>query len=198
MTKYFMDWEFNENGVLVRPISVGFVCEDGRELYLINAEQDLLLFAEDNERGEFLRREVLPSLPIKPGRLDPYVWDTAHPDYETHVFSKAAMRTQILDFMRASKGPVELWANYAAYDMLCLNQLWGSMRDKDPILPWYCNDLQQHLWSFEVNPVSLPQQAAGTLHNALGDARHLRDCYDFAATIILSRNSMVSRVRVEP
>lgn len=191
MTRYYMDWEFNEDGVLVRAISAGFVCEDGRELYLVNAEQDLSLFAEDNERGEFLRREVLPSLPIKRGRLDPYVWDTANPDYETHVFSRAAMRAQILDFMRASKGPVELWANCGAYDMICLNQLWGSMRDKDPILPWYCNDLQQTLRSFVINETSLPQQHPGTTHNALGDARHLRDCYDFASAIVLNRHAMV-------
>jgi hypothetical protein len=184
-----MDWEFNENGVLVRPISVGFVCEDGRELYLINAEQDLSLFAEDNERGEFLRAEVLPFLPIMKGRLDPYVWDTAHPDYEKHVFSRAAMRAQILTFMQASKGMPELWANYAVYDMICLNQLWGSMRDKDPILPWYCNDLQQMLRSYVINPASLPQQHPGTLHNALGDARHLRDCHDWAADIILHRTN---------
>lgn len=192
-----MDWEFNENGVLVRPISAAFVCEDGRELYLINAEQDLSLFAEDTDTGEFLRRHVLPSLPVKPGKLDPYVWDTGHPHYETHVFGRTAMRAKILHFMRASKGVVELWANYGVYDMLCLNQLWGRMIDKDPILPWYCNDLQQTLRSFQINPVSLPQQDPETLHNALGDARHLRDCHDFAATIILNRATMV-KVRFEP
>lgn len=193
MTKYFMDWEFNENGVLVRPISGAFVCEDGRELYLINAEQDLSLFAEDNERGEFLRREVLPSLPIKyTGHVShPFEWDTAHLDYEKHVFSRAAMRAQILTFMQASKGMPELWANYGVYDMVSLNQLWGSMRDKDPILPWDYNDLQQHLRSFEVNPASLPQQNPGTLHNALGDARHLRDCYDWASGIIHHRRNMM-------
>jgi hypothetical protein len=184
-----MDWEFLENGVTVLPISAAFVCEDGRELYLINAEFDVTRFADNTETGVFLRNNVMPTLPVMPGRVDPYVWDTAHPHYETHVFHRAAMRAQILAFMRASKGPVELWANYATYDMLCLNQLWGSMRDRDPILPWYCNDLQQMLRSYVINQASLPQQDPETLHNALGDARWLRDAHEWASTIILNRST---------
>ena len=196
--RYFMDWEFNEDGVLVRPISAAFVCEDGRELYLINAEQDLSLFAENTETGVFLRNHVLPTLPIKAGRLDPYVWDTGHPHYEAHVFSRSAMRAQILHFMRARSGPVELWANYGVYDMICLNQLWGSMRDKDPILPWYCNDLQQTLRSHVINAAGLPQQDSETIHNALGDARWLRDAHAWASSIILHRSGTVDRYRPGP
>lgn len=190
-----MDWEFYEDGLTVMPISVGLVDETGRELYMVNAEANLHVFAMNTPTGVFLRNHVLPTLPVKAGKVDPYVWDTDHPHYEAHVFSRAAMRAQILTYMRARNGVVELWANYGVYDMLCLNQLWGAMRDKDPILPWYCNDLQQMLRSFLVNPASLPQQDPETEHNALGDARHLRDCHDFASTIILNRSR---HMRMEP
>jgi hypothetical protein len=186
-----MDWEFFEDGLTIMPISVGFVCEDGRELYMVNAEANLHAFAVQNETGVWLRKHVLPTLPVKMGQLDPYVWDTDHPHYEAHVFSKAAMRAQILHYMRASSGFPELWANYGAFDMVCLKWLWGNMRAQDPIMPWYCNDLQQLLRSNVVNPASLPQQDPETEHNALGDARHLRDCYDWASTLILNRRNMV-------
>lgn len=189
--RYFMDWEFDEDGVRVNPISVALVCEDGRELYLINSEYDLSRFADNDRTAVFLRNNVLPTLPVKVGLIDPYAWDVEHPHYDVHVFHRAAMRAQILHFMRARLGVVELWADYGVYDMMCLNQLWGRMIDKDPILPYYCNDLQQTLRSFQINPVSLPQQDPETLHNALGDARHLRDCYDWARSIILNRHTMV-------
>ena len=37
-TKYFLDTEFIEDGKTIDLISLGIVCEDGRELYLQNSE----------------------------------------------------------------------------------------------------------------------------------------------------------------
>ena len=45
--KYFIDWEFLENGKTLIPISFGAVAEDGREIYLINKE-----LATDFKNGE--------------------------------------------------------------------------------------------------------------------------------------------------
>jgi len=41
--KYFLDTEFIEDGVTIDLISIGMVSEDGRELYLGNAECQFLM-----------------------------------------------------------------------------------------------------------------------------------------------------------
>ena len=40
MTRYFLDTEFIEDGKTIDLISIGIVCEDGRELYLANRNCD--------------------------------------------------------------------------------------------------------------------------------------------------------------
>lgn len=39
--KYFFDTEFIEDGRTIDLVSIGIVCEDGREYYAVSAEADL-------------------------------------------------------------------------------------------------------------------------------------------------------------
>lgn len=189
--EYFLDTEFFEDGKTIELISMAFVDGNGCELYMVNAEFNLHRYAGEDETAVWLRKNVVPHLPVKVGNLDPWVWDVEHPDYETHVFSRAAMRAQILTFMRARSGVPVLWANYSAYDFVALRQLWGNMRAQDPMIPWYCNDLQQTLRDHVINSLSLPRQDPSTEHHALGDAKHLRECVTFARDVIRHRQRMV-------
>lgn len=189
--RYFYDCEFLEDGRTIEPISIGFVAEDGRELYLINGEFPLERFDE----SPWLKANVLPYLPILAhgdvlwsdgGTRALWEWDTDKAEYLHSVWNRKQIRDQISGFVAGGSGCLELWANYGAYDHICLMQLWGAMVDRDPILPMYTNDLQQMLRTWMINPGSMPQQVNGQ-HRAIDDARHLRDCYAEAIRIHRAR-----------
>jgi len=97
--KYWFDFEFEENGETIKPISVGFICEDGREYY---AE-----FAEYNRASApaWLSENVIPLLggPIKP---------------------TAVIALDLVDFLGASP---EIWGWFGSYDWVVLCQLYGTM-----------------------------------------------------------------------
>ena len=65
--RYFYDSEFIEDGVIIDLVSIGVVCEDGREYYAVSSE-----FNPD-KAGPWVRRNVLPKLP------PPSVPAVAHP-----------------------------------------------------------------------------------------------------------------------
>lgn len=67
--------------------------------------------------------------------------------------------------------PVQLWANYGAYDHVRLMQLWGPMVARPPFLPMFTRDLQQFAADLGVPEEDFPKQESGA-HDALADARH--------------------------
>ncbi len=71
---------------------------------------------------------------------------------------------------------VELWADYGAYDHVLLCQLYGPMIDLPQNIPMFTNEFQQY-WRSKGCP-DLPYQSPLSLHDALGDARHLKLCYE--------------------
>lgn len=65
--RHFYDTEFLEDGRTIELISIGIVCEDGREYYAVNADMPL----ERIRDHRWLMDNVLPSLPLRePGVLD--------------------------------------------------------------------------------------------------------------------------------
>jgi len=54
--KYFFDFEFMDNGILIDPLSIGIVSEDGREYY---AE---FLLARRQYASEWVKQNVIPKL----------------------------------------------------------------------------------------------------------------------------------------
>ncbi len=145
--RYFYDTEFIEDGTTIDLISIGVVCEDGREYYAISTEFD------PDRAGVWVRRNVLDKLP-SPG--DP-AWR-----------SRARIKAELTEFFAAGAGEPELWAWFAAYDHVALAQLWGAMPALPRALPRFTRELRQR-WEdaeFPWIPDSGPDQ-----HHALADAR---------------------------
>lgn len=166
------DTEFLEDGKTIRLISIGMVAEDGRELYRIVDDEDLI---SDAHQHEWLKANVVPHLPLKhsPAFDDGWDWDTEHADWPSVLLRESAAE-DVRAFIQETPG-AELWAWYGAYDHVALCQLWGSMVDLPEGVPMWTNDLKQEVERFG-NP-TLPKQD-GAEHCALADARWVRDMYD--------------------
>ncbi|MER6515127.1 hypothetical protein [Nonomuraea sp. NPDC001636] len=163
--RIFYDTEFHENGSTIDLISIGMVCEDGRELYAVSSEFDQTAVRQH----PWLREHVWPSLPIRknqPGVRGVDALDRDHPD----VRPRAQIARLVTQFIQGTPDP-QLWAWYGAYDHVALAQLFGPMIDLPPGVPMWTNDLRQECERLG-NP-QLPDQPAG-MHNALADARHNR------------------------
>ena len=163
--RYFYDCEFIDDGVTVDLISIGIVAENGDDYYSINCDAPWRRIA----KHQWLVDNVVNSLPRIEGTTwskltNPLSIDFDHPS----VQSKSAIANQVKNFLLRDEDP-ELWAWYAAYDHVCLAQLWGPMSNLPAGIPKWTNDLKQECVR-QGNP-ALPVQAVGE-HNALDDARH--------------------------
>lgn len=167
--RIFYDMEFVERGrdLPLRLVSVGMVCDDGRELYLINEE-----CLSDVARHPWLSFNVLPHLPAKGtiagGILE---WDREHADYE-RVLPLDTLVTFVREFMVETRD-LELWAYYGAYDHVVLCQLFGSMAELPSGIPMWTHELMQE-WERAGRPTLPPMIGE---HNAINDARWARDLH---------------------
>lgn len=177
--KIFYDCELLEDGTTIRLISIGMVREDGRYIYRIVEDNQLMI---DVWNHPWLRANVVPSLPIESefdaldldGTYKPLVvWESHHPDYY-NVKPKPLVAEDIARFILSTPNP-ELWAYYGAYDHVALCQLWGRMIDLPGGIPMWTNDLKTEIQR-QGNP-ELPQQLDG-LHNALSDANWNKEVYE--------------------
>ncbi|MGQ0574642.1 MAG: polyadenylate-specific 3'-exoribonuclease AS [Pseudonocardia sp.] len=145
--RFFYDCEFIEDGTTIDLVSIGVVGEDGREFYAVSTAFD------PAKAGPWVRANVLPQLP-----------SPAHPAWR----SRERMRSELLGFLTAAPGGIELWAWIAAYDHVALCQLWGPMTALPRALPRFTRELRQR-WEDAGRP-TLPQHGADA-HDALADAR---------------------------
>jgi hypothetical protein len=153
--RFFYDTEFLEDGKTIDLISIGIVREDGQEYYAVNADADWDRILLD----EWLIRNVVPQLP--------------HP---ITYLPKWRIAEEVKAFLLSGPGDPELWAWYAAYDHVALAQLFGKMIDLPEGIPMYTNDLKQVISLRKLK--NLPRQAEGQ-HNALADAHHLRNMFEW-------------------
>lgn len=160
--RYFYDCEFIEDGHTIDLVSIGVVDEAGREFYAVSSEFD------PARANPWVRAHVLEQLPAPSSPL----WR-----------DRAAIRDAVLEFFAAGGGRVELWAWMAAYDHVCLAQLWGDMRVLPRIIPRFTHDLRQR-WEDAGSPALPP--APADQHDAIADARHN-----------LERWSVIERVRAQ-
>lgn len=145
---YFLDTEFLEDGKTIMPISMGIVCDDGRELYF---EME---FDEERARAhDFVREHVLPHLRIP----------------SSDRLSREQAQAKIMNFTGEDSNP-QFWAYYADYDWVLLCQIFGTMLDLPNHYPKYCMDLQQW-WVQLGRPEGLKPQKPQKNHHALEDAR---------------------------
>lgn len=177
MTAIDYDLEFLEDGHTIELISIGMVCDDGREYYAVNSDADW----DRVKKHDWLLRNVWPHLPLRGHKsglvtvggkvetrlTEPGVVDTSN----TQVKPRWVIANEARDFIQATGADVELWADYGAYDHVCLVQLWGTMMRLPKGIPMFTNDIQQEARRLGFTWDQLPQQESGE-HNALADARH--------------------------
>lgn len=153
--RYFLDFEFLEDGH-GRPlevISVGVVCEDGREFYAENRDVDL------STANEWVQANVVP-----------------HLDRARFGVDRETMASTIVEFVAAGEGPPEFWAYFGDYDWVLFCQLQGRMIDLPDGWPMFCMDIKQR--AVEQGSPKLPAQT-GAEHNALEDARWNQEALEF-------------------
>jgi len=156
--KYFLDTEFIETGPAspIQLISIGIVCEDGREFYAVSSEfnpDDASMWVHDNVISLLTEDDKLLALPL----------------YQIGL--------SIIEFvMRCEPDKPEFWGYYSDYDWVVFCQIFGTMMDLPKGFPMYCRDIKQLCDSLG-NP-KLPEQKEGE-HNALADARWNKLAWEF-------------------
>ncbi len=156
--KYFFDTEFFENGPQypIALISIGIVADDGRELYLENADFNW------STASDWLKQNVQPHM--------------RGPKVAFKAFGPT-----VLDFVQVPAGKMtkpEFWAYYADYDWVVFCQMFGRMIDLPKNFPMYCCDLKQWADQLGAKKTDFPKQDEAE-HHALYDARWNRQLYDF-------------------
>jgi len=179
--KYFLDTEFIENGSTIDLISIGIVCEDGREYYAQNDKCDF------KKGSDWVWRNVYPHLkhfdmsgvrkcqPKMRCNGDPFWADCYNSDcpWRNHY----DIRDEVKKFMDVDKyGKPEIWGYYADYDWVAFAQLFGTMTNLPKGFPMYCRDIKQLCDSLG-NP-TLPKYP-DAIHNALDDARWNKKAWEF-------------------
>lgn len=167
--KIFGDTEFLENGISIKPISFAYVAETGEEYYAINSDLELMARAYEHP---WLRKNVLPKLPLFMDWDGDLVWDQSHEDYDK-VKSLHDIKEDIKHFVLSFSNP-EIWYYFGAYDHVVVSQLFGTMIQLPVGFPMWFHELMQEL---EKEKGFVPVEQSGGLHNALADARWIRDTY---------------------
>jgi hypothetical protein len=185
--RYWYDTEFLEDGRTIDLISIGIVAEDGREYYAVHEDATSGRLLRRIKRSDWLMANVVPSLPKLHGddnlhRPDHWIFDYRSPLVKPHE----RIADEVMAFLRHGQSGddvAELWADYGSYDHVVLCQLWGPMVALPFGLPMFTNDIQQE--ALRLGVTDLPQQSEG-LHNALADARHCRERWQFLRDIAAS------------
>ncbi|MFF1574839.1 3'-5' exoribonuclease domain-containing protein [Leifsonia sp. NPDC058292] len=168
MTAIDYDLEFLEDGRTIELISIGMVCDDGRQYYAVSSD----LPKRKIRKHKWLMENVVPHLPQGHGDRRNHVPKSWLFDYaDPAVKRRERIADEVMDFIRAAGPDVQLWANYGAYDHVCLAQLWGRMIDLPEGVPMFTNDIQQEARRLGFGWDELPKQESSE-HNALADARH--------------------------
>jgi hypothetical protein len=139
MTRYYLDTEFIDDGKTIEMISIGMVCDDGRELYLVSSE-----FAR-SRCDEWLETNVISQLPKCACPGGGTLSHLGHFDSTCKWRSRAAIRDAICEFIREEpKDQIEIWAYYASSDWIVFYQLFGKMIDMPKYFPFFVRDLKQY------------------------------------------------------
>jgi hypothetical protein len=152
--KYFIDTEFIEGfhkplfgkrRHFIDLISIGIVCEDGREYYAISTNfnpKDADQWVKDNVISKLPERYVPFSDPgTSPrSRMEAMQWKPQKQIvHEVLEFFKC---WRDVHFYRAPEG-IEMYGYYADYDWVLFCSLFGRMIDLPKGFPMYCRDLKQ-------------------------------------------------------
>lgn len=155
--QYYLDTEFAENGSTIKLISIGLVCEDGREYYAVASDG----WAVD-DCSDWVKTNVLPNI-------------------NTNMLSRIPRKKIAEDIIGFLSGmsKVEIWGYFADYDWVVFCQLFGRMIDLPKGFPMFCLDLKQEMHLAGVKREDLPESLRKSTieHHALVDARWNRDLH---------------------
>jgi hypothetical protein len=153
--RFYLDTEFIERGYeKIELISIGMVAANGSEFYAIADDG-----WEESHASQWVKDNVLVHLG------------------DTPRVSRKVIQADILNFVDKWRDPKpEFWGYYSDYDWVLFCQLFGTMMDLPKDWPMFCMDVKQLCMTLG-NP-KLPQQA-GSEHNALCDARHIRNMHEW-------------------
>jgi hypothetical protein len=165
--RYFFDTEFIENGRTIDLISIGVVCEDGREFYAENIDANL------SRANEWVLQNVVPHLwHLQRDQQVPNRWSRS--GGQGGLLRRDRIRKELLQFVQQGGDTPQWWAYYADYDWVALCQLFGRMVDLPQDWPKFCMDLKQE--AVRLGNPPLPRQGE-TEHHALADARWNAEVY---------------------
>jgi len=147
--KYFIDTEFIEGfhkplfgkkRHFIDLISIGIVCEDGREYYAISNEfnpKDADKWVKDNVISKLTPRYLKGVNKWKSNKqIAQEIRD---------FFGYRWEPTDYADVEITSDNNIEIYAYYADYDWVAFCSLFGRMIDLPDGMPMYCRDLKQTL-----------------------------------------------------
>ncbi len=182
MTIFCYDTEFFEDGRTIDLISIGIVCEDGREYYAINSDANW----DQIRKDDWLMDNVVRHLPThstgqvkKRSGFGETGWHWGGLNMrDCRVKPKWVIANEVRDFIVgdiaardeeiADDELPELWAYYGAYDHVALCQLWGRMINHPRFMPMWTHDLMQLIEHLGPDFQKPPQTNE---HDALADAR---------------------------
>jgi hypothetical protein len=165
--RVYHDWEFVEDGVTIRPLSVGMISEYGDSLYYEFAEGPW----DEAKENPWMAANVIPMTYSQNPDLIYTEGDVAD-----IYLSTLDIKDKVYSFLSRLHNDdpqgLQLWGWYSAYDHVCLAQLFGKMIDLPSFVPMWTNDLKQEF--FRLGSPAYPRQDSG-LHNALSDAKFIKD-----------------------
>jgi hypothetical protein len=111
-SKYFLDCEFIEDGKTIDLVSIGIVCEDGREFYAENSEADL------SKASDWVKENVISKLCSQaPADKISETWIKVGGNSWGGLLNREELRSEIINFCNPEAfGKPEFWAYYADYD----------------------------------------------------------------------------------
>src|SRR3990167_4899572 len=111
--RFWYDTEFLEDGKTIELISIGIVCENEATYYAVNSDMQVDRIVEDT----WMKANVWPHLPIRMNGDHPTIFLDMH---SAEVKPKWVIANEVREFLTGIRNndgtPVELWADYAAYD----------------------------------------------------------------------------------
>lgn len=146
--KYFLDTEFIEGfhkplfgkkRHFIDLISIGIMCEDGRQYYAISNEFNV------GDASDWVKQNVI--LPIQMENVPDYIRIRTHTkkllrfNIENSKSNKQIAK-EIIEFVMH---PAEFYGYYSDYDWVLFCSLFGRMIDLPKGFPMYCIDLKQML-----------------------------------------------------
>lgn len=174
---YCYDTEFLEDGKTINLISIGIVCDDGREFYAVNEDMPVDRIKADN----WLSLNVWKHLPVVgykehtvgyAGNFQTAVKSHGNLDRtSTLIKPKRLIANEVREFIQESANigdDARLWAYYGAYDHVVLVQLFGKMIHLPKGIPMFTHELKQLM---EAMPGDWEPPTQENEHHALADAR---------------------------